>query len=72
MSEIDDLMHLDPLKLSEQDLDKIIAYQRKQRQNFELGIKPKKETGPKVSLDSVIGALTNIPKAEPAPMKRRV
>lgn len=71
MSEIDDLMSLDPLELSEQDIDKIIAYQRKQRQNFELGVKPKKEKGPSVSLDSVMTVLSaNKPAAEP--IKRRV
>lgn len=57
MSEIDDLMNLDPLELSSQDIDKIIAYQRKQKQNFELGIKPKKEKGASVSLDNVLSAL---------------
>lgn len=75
MSEIDELMNLDPLHLSEQDLDKIIAYQRKQRQNFELGIKPKKEKGPTVSLDSVVASLTkHVIRPEPVitPGKRRV
>lgn len=72
MSEIDDLMNLDPLGLSSQDVDKIIAYQRKQKQNFELGIKPKKEKGASVSLDNVLSALkVNAPEAV-ATVKRRI
>lgn len=72
-NEIDDLMSLDPLEMSARDIDSIIAYHRKNRANAEAGIKPKKETGPKVSLDGVMGSLL-APKAK-APvvmLKRRV
>lgn len=57
MSEIDELMSLDPLELSSQDINKIIAYQRKARANNEAGIKPKKEAGPKADLSKVMQAL---------------
>ena len=58
MSEIDDLMSLDPLGLSEQDIDKIIAHQRAQRARFEAGEKPKREKGPSIDISGVISAMT--------------
>jgi len=48
--ELDDLMNLDPLELSEQDIDDIIAYQRKARGDYDDGKPNKKATGPKVDL----------------------
>ncbi len=69
-NELDLLMDKDPLELSAQDLDDIIAYQRKARANFEAGVKPKKETGPKQDLGAVLAAL--VPKVEPVKIKRRV
>lgn len=82
-SELDFLMHLDPLNLSSRDYDRmldipvdkwgpghidaVIAYQRKARQNFEAGIKPEKDAGPKVTLDLVAMGLVK----EAAPVKRR-
>lgn len=68
-NEIDILMDKDPTDLSAQELDAIILYQRRARSNFESGIKPAKERGPKTSLNSVVQALSNVPKAEP--IKRR-
>lgn len=68
MSELDELMDLDPLSLSAQDIDQIIQYQRKARRDYEAGVKPKKDSGPKVSLDNLMGNL--MPKMEP--IKRRV
>lgn len=53
-NELDALMDIDPLELSDQDLDKIIAYQRKARANREAGIKPKKESGPKIDLATLM------------------
>jgi hypothetical protein len=41
--ELDDLMNLDPLELSEQDIDDIIAYQRKARGEYDDGKKSKSE-----------------------------
>lgn len=71
-NELDLLMDMDPLELSKQDIDKIIEYQRKARANFQAGIKPKKEVGPKKDLSEILGALA--PKAAPAgpAIKRRV
>ncbi len=69
-NELDLLMDKDPLELSAQDLDDIIAYQRKARANFEAGVKPKKDTGPKQDLGAVLAAL--VPKVEPVKIKRRV
>lgn len=72
-NEIDLLMDLDPLSMSARDIDSIIAYHRQNRANAEAGIKPKKETGPKVSLDSVMGSLLAAkPKAPTVLVKRRV
>lgn len=65
---IDDLMSLDPLEMTPDDITSIIAYHRNNRANLELGVKPKKETGPKVELDLVALGLTK-PKE---PLKRRI
>lgn len=73
MSELDNLMSLDPMRMSDQDIDKIITYHRQQRENFEKGIKPKKEKGPSVSLDSVVQALQiKVPPKADENFKRRV
>jgi len=66
-STIDRVMRLDPLHMSDQDLDVIIAYYRKARANFETGAKPKRgvnAAGEKVDLSSVMAALTGKPKEE--------
>lgn len=42
--DIDTLMAQDPLSLSSQDLDHIIAYQRKMRVQREAGVRTKKAT----------------------------
>lgn len=63
---LDWLMELDPLELSAQNIDDIIAYQRKARANHEAGVKPKKsDTAAKIDLN-VIGLVTT-----EAPIKRR-
>lgn len=41
-NEINRIMDEDPLNLSAQDIDQIIAYHRRLRSDFEAGIKPKK------------------------------
>jgi hypothetical protein len=61
---IDQLMELDPLELSDQNIEEIIEYQRKMQANFELGIKPKKPDGPKLSLDKILGQRVEVPKKE--------
>lgn len=68
-NELDILMDKDPMMLSAQDIESIIAYQRRARANFEAGVKPKKETGPKQSLEGVLNVLAPAPVA--APIKRR-
>lgn len=67
-SELDSLMDKDPLLLSTQDIDSIIAYQRQARANFEAGVKTKKAEGPKKKLDLL--AMGLIKPAEP--IKRRI
>ena len=74
MTDLDELMSLDPLSLSSQQIDEIIAYQRKNRASREAGVKVKKgknPDAPKVKLD--LTALGLIPKKIEGPiMKRRV
>lgn len=67
-NDIDRLMDLDPLSLSKQNLDSIIAYHRQARANFESGVKPKKEAGPTVKIDLLSLGL----KKPSEPVKRRV
>lgn len=40
ISDLQRLMDLDPLNYTKQDLDAVIDILRKQRQNFDMGIKP--------------------------------
>ena len=65
MTDLDELMSKDPLELSAQDIDDIIAYQRKFRAQREGGVKPKKgaSDAPKAKLD--LAALGLIKKPEP-------
>ena len=65
MTDLDELMSKDPLSLSDQDIDDIIAYQRKARAQREGGVKPKKgvSDAPKAKLD--LAALGLVKKAEP-------
>ena len=64
-SDLDLLMSIDPLDLSKQDLSRIIAYQRKQRQQREAGVKVKKPVAkPAVSIEQL---LQSMPKPAPAP-----
>ena len=58
MTDLDELMSKDPLELSTQDIDAIIAYQRKNRALREAGVKVKKGTvegpaKPKLTLASL-------------------
>jgi len=73
VNEIDTLMYVmsktgDELsKLPKQDLDKIIAYQRKQRMQREAGAKTKRATGeaPAVDIKALLGKIQK--PAAPAP-----
>lgn len=58
MNDLDELMSKDPLDLSAQDIDKIIAYQRKHRAQVESGVKVKKDKGPGVSLEGLMTKIT--------------
>ena len=62
---IDILMDLDPLQMTPENINDIIAYYRQQRSG---GPKPKREAGPSAKID--LGGL-GLVKA-PEPMKRRV
>lgn len=63
-NDLDDLMDLDVLSLSQRSIEDIIAYYR----NLRSGPKPKKDTGPKVQIDLVKLGL----KKEAEPVKRRI
>jgi len=72
-NDIDALMAIDPLELSRQDLDRIIAYQRKQRTLREQGVRTKKSRGEAAPALQLSELLASLPKAPPKPstMKRR-
>ena len=69
------LMSLDPLDLIKQDLDKIIAYQRKQRMAREGGAKTKRaiSDAPAVDIKALLGRITTAakPTTTPAPAKAK-
>lgn len=73
-NDIDVLMSLDPLELSRQDLDRIIAYQRKMRGQREAGVKTKKPKGegPKVDIKDLLASIPKPVRAPVAGIKRRV
>ena len=68
-SELDELMSRDPLNLSAQDIDAIIAYQRQARARREAGGKTKRTASdaPKQSLDLAALGLIKKPQAPPKP-----
>jgi len=59
-------MSLDPLDLTKQDLDKIIAYERRQRMVREAGGRTRKATGeaPAVDIKALLGKIQK-PSAAP-------
>ena len=67
---VDQLMDLDPLSLTAENIDSIIAYHRKGRANAAAGIKAKRESGPKIDISSVMAGLTG-PAAPSVPTVRR-
>lgn len=71
MNELNDLMDLDPLNLSSQDIEKLVALYRKQRSDYKSGIKPKKETGPRPSISAEKLGLVNQPKPAKIGLVRR-
>lgn len=71
MSDLDDLMSRDPLDLTSQDLDKIIAYHREQRRRRAAGEKPRKPSEPTTDISHIAKAI--ISAAKPAiGIKRRI
>jgi hypothetical protein len=50
---LDWLMSLDPLELSAQNIDQVIAFHRRNRAMVDAGVKPKKNEGPKVDLAKI-------------------
>lgn len=62
---VDELMSLDPLDMTKEDLDEIVAYHRKNRALGEAGVKAKKETGPKVSLGNLLDDILQKPTQTP-------
>ena len=54
---LDDLMDLDPLELTAENIDAIIAHHRKARANAASGIKAKREKGPSIDISSVMSNL---------------
>lgn len=71
-NEIDALMDLDPDKMTKSDIDAIIVYHRNNRANAEAGIKPKKTSGPKQTLDLSKLGLIKKPVAVPVSRRRTV
>lgn len=69
--DLDELMDRDPLSLSSQDIDVIIAYHRKQRARRASGVKPSRDTaGPKIDLSKIMSGLK--PKSTLPIIKRRI
>lgn len=64
------LMNLDPLELTRQDRNEIIAYQRKNRAQREAGVKVKrvKEGAPAIDIKALLGT---VPKPTPGTSIRR-
>ena len=69
--EVDDLMALDPIDLTRDDVDKIVHHYRTRRVHFEHGVKPKKEQKSSVSLEGVMKALKVQAPTQPS-IKRRI
>lgn len=72
-SELDELMSRDPLKLSSQDIDKIIQYQRAQRARRESGkgkAKAQLSDGAGIDLAAMMRgeAITKVPAPTPLPL----
>lgn len=71
-SELDLLMSLDPLLMSDLDIDKIIEYERRARLEFELGVKsPKKDKGVSIDIGSLVAKMTPA-VAQPTMARRKL
>lgn len=62
---LDLLMSMDPLELSDEQIDEQIKFLRQQRMMVEHGVTPKKaKTGPKVDLSNIVSAITMTTKED--------
>ena len=68
------LMSLDPLELTRQDRDQIIAYQRKQRAQREAGVKVKKPKAesPQVDIKSLMSTIVKPAPKAGSTIRRRI
>lgn len=66
------LMSIDPLELTRQDLDQIIAYQRRQRAQREGGAKTRKpkDVAPKIDIKALLSKAAKPTEDAPAPAPR--
>lgn len=67
---VDELMDLDPLSLTSDNIDQIIAHHRKARASS-TGGKARKDTGPKVDISEVMKALGGAPAPAAGVVRRR-
>lgn len=72
-TELDLLMDEDPLNLTAENLDQIVAIHREQRQKRESGVKPTKESGPKLKLSNdILGTMLKDKPKNEVVIKRRI
>jgi hypothetical protein len=67
---VDQLMDLDPLSLTAENIDSIIQYHRKARANA-TGGKARKDTGPKIDISEVMKNLGGAPTPTAGIVRRR-
>lgn len=65
---VDILMSLDPLELTSDNIDAIIAYHRKARAG---GAKPRRESGPKVDISNALAGIMGEAAPATAQIRRR-
>jgi hypothetical protein len=68
---IDELMSLDPLSLTSENIDQIITHHRRARANAASGKKAQRETGPKIDIAGVMAGLTGEAPKPAAIVRRR-
>lgn len=73
MERIEEISNMDPLQMrKDKEIAALVAYQRKQRELWESGVKPKKESGPKpaLSLSDLMNKRSPEKPAEPKIIRR--
>lgn len=70
--DLNTILSLDPMDLTRQDRDVIVAYQRKHRAQLASGVKTKKakESGPTINIKELMGSIPK-PAATPGSTIRR-